>query len=198
MIGFLHAIVFCLVLYLRNCAAWQCDIEQYYFDGVGLSVYAGRDFNENESIEIGVGVAVPLSVFRHNELYNYIAGFNDTHSEVNLGFNMIYNHEPLMNGRELMIRKYREQFSALFFHATKEGSHDVNYVAGRHISKGDQIFNHYGEKWFSSRGEKEGPHCEDGDQNNFCKISENDNEALLRKIPGCAISFTDLKAGRMY
>ena len=49
----------------------ECDIMQIYLEGIGLSIYAGRYYNERESLEMVVGFPALTESVSFNELENY-------------------------------------------------------------------------------------------------------------------------------
>mmetsp|Transcript_10157 Transcript_10157/g.10236 ORF Transcript_10157/g.10236 Transcript_10157/m.10236 type:complete len:280 (+) Transcript_10157:1264-2103(+) len=188
----------------------DCDLIQYYFEGVGLCIYAGRTFNARETIHLDAGLPVPYIV-KQSELDDYVSGYDEKYLEVTLGFLQLYNHQPeIPDVSDLMMNKYRDVPSSVRYagHSHDFPSTDSRSVAMRQIRYGEQIFNHYGNDWFRVRGK--GDHevrpCNLHDDMNFSRpycrlhpdcLSGKQCQTVYR-LPGCSARNTELKGGRMY
>ena len=101
----------------------------------GYGVTAGKSFKKGELIE-ECYMIITKGGDSVLEDYYFDAGRNKY--AVFTGFGMIYNHDENPNADYTLKNKMRV----------------VTFKASRRIKKGEEITVSYGDKWFSSRGEK--------------------------------------------
>ncbi|KAJ1386378.1 hypothetical protein B484DRAFT_410227 [Ochromonadaceae sp. CCMP2298] len=82
------------LLALLSASAQQCELEVREVPGMGLGVFAGRDWEAGQ-LEAVRGVPVPLRALYHSPLLQYAEALNRTHGIVLLGYAMVYNHWPV-------------------------------------------------------------------------------------------------------
>jgi hypothetical protein len=150
---------------------------------MGLGVYAGREIESGETVEVAIGIPIPLSAIYWTELVNYSEGYNDTHALFTLGNSALYNHVP--NPDHEMIRKFMSHRDGIYeFRAPFERSIDVDFVCKRDIDTGEQMFAHYGNDWFENRGWTELEPT---------SIAGTDFPTVPGKLPGCTYRNTLLQ-----
>lgn len=177
----------CLFIAILACNGRGCDYYFKYHEDLGLSVYSGHIFESFEVFDVGVGVPVPLHfVYSGNELVNYVEGYNSTHALLTLGLGMLLNHNE--NPSKINIRKYlSEDPPLLTFPSNHEPSIDIRFEYSASISRGDQLFVHYGEEWFDERGMT------------MLDTTKHltDTDSSSPKIPGCIKEYASLREGKL-
>ena len=93
----------------------ECDLIMTYDTNVGVGIYAGRDFKQDELLEKVIGFAIAEDYHIYKLLDDYVEGFNDTHGLITLGYAMIYNHMSTKHGPK-MIMKYASGDAPQLFH----------------------------------------------------------------------------------
>jgi hypothetical protein len=129
----------------------ECDLSLRHSSPIGVGVYAGRAIESGETVEVAIGVPIPLSAIYWTELVNYSEGFNDTHALFTLGSSALYNHVP--NSDHEIVRKFMSHAEGRYaFRAPFQRSVDVDFVSKRDIDMGEQMLAYYGNDWFQDRG----------------------------------------------
>lgn len=176
----------------------ECAIHTFYYEGIGLAIYAGKDFPVYSEISRFPGI--PIASNRcNNILSHYVEGHPDEGLLlISLGYALLFNHADYNTFPH--IQKYSSHFS-LFNDESKQVISlqylDVNYTSTADIRSGDQIFNYYGENYFGAKQIKEiSPY----DYNNadYIAISPNRIATHPNRLPGCATAFIIMKSERLY
>lgn len=188
---------------------FQCSMYQHYHPEFGVAVYAGRSYLAGEILERSIGIPILKKFHAGMALDSYVEGYNATHSTVSFGYAMLYNHAPYHD-----IPRMMEKFNApgpnlmdlpppphvpntIPVELPSSEFVDIHYVAARDIQEGEQIFQDYGRGWFSSRNQTEIlPKAHIGGE--YCLLNDPLNQAIHQnRIPGCAISTTEVRSGRV-
>lgn len=166
---------------------------------MGVGLYAGKDFAEDEEVESVLGIPVEISTHRDNILDNYVEGYWEPNmSMVTLGYAMVYNHAP---DSFYNLKKHTapqpivEALSHLDINEP-DSSKVVVYSTNRKISRGDQILNYYGETWFHGpkRPTEEINPCSAPSVDGLCRV----DLASATVLPGCPVKFASLARGKLY
>ena len=116
--------------------------------GAGRGVVAGKDYVAHEFIEGAPTIAVTNYAADHSQLKNYVFGTNDSQFHVIIfGPGNIYNHrKPHTLGRSAPESSIVDPSFAPFPYATDTV---VQYHALADIGTGDEMYETYGDHWFS-------------------------------------------------
>ena len=187
-----------------------CALYQHFHPEFGVAIYAGRPYLAGEILERSVGIPLLKKYHTGISLDSYVEGLNETHSTVSLGYAMLYNHAPFHDVPRMM-EKFNAPLPNLMdlpppvplpnsipVPLPNSEFIDIHYVAARDIQEGEQIFQNYGDGWFESRQQKEIlPKADIGGE--YCLLENPAEQAEHRnRIPGCAISATVVRSGRVF
>ena len=104
-------------------------------DKMGRGVFAEKDYNKGEIIEI---CPIVLSKKTCGTMKDYIFSYDDNYSATALGYCAVYNHSDKNNAK---------------FNVLDENRMAIKCI--KDINKGEEIFISYGKKYWTSRKNKE-------------------------------------------
>lgn len=166
--------------FLCFVAVYCCELYLGESEAFGVGVFAGKEWEGGDVLEVGIGVPVHLSAVYWSELMNYSEGYNGTHALLTLGNSMLYNHIP--DPDQELVRKYMSRGNGfLEFRQPFGRSIDIDFVARRPTEIGEELLSHYGYDWFEDRGIGEVRKTSD-------EVISHDNT----RLPGCAQDYVQL------
>ena len=139
-----------------NAATFKCSIyigPSKWAGGIGI--VAGKNFNPEEPIDMGVGVPLPNVRDEQWQLDNYAyAAQSKLHSLAVMGVTMLFNHKDEANTAYFYDPEDHTEVEDTLSHPFST-HHPIYHMVknGTTIAKGQEIFSHYGtgEGWFGSR-----------------------------------------------
>lgn len=195
----LHLCLFILLNFLQShwVNSFECDLVIRYVQGFGIGVYAGKIYQPNKLFLDGIGIPIPDSTRINNELSLFVEYLNSTHDIMVLGYALMINHVNQYQGtmltKELNSRLIKT--NKLHFKYHNYESINIAYINKWTIFPGDQVFIHYGDDWFSSRGFAELNFRES--LNRDLTHIDNVHNATGR-IPGCSPILTKFQNNKLY
>jgi SET domain-containing protein len=106
----------------------------------GRGVFAGKDYNIGEIIEISPCIKDKLVAFNRGILKDYIFRYDENHHILSLGYGSMYSHNDNPNTQYKII--------------TNNNDISMLYIAIKPIKKDEEIFINYGESWWDSRRDR--------------------------------------------
>lgn len=156
-------------------------------NGGGVAVYAGRDFQEFDLLEVAPAISVPNAHVHATELNNFCEVRDDQTSLLSLGVAHLLNHADI-NLEAMVLKKALEDDEGPGSEtATKKDKVDVALYVNGSIAIGRQIFLFYSPTWFAARNLDDPPHpCRGtGAQSAFCRMSPQAVYNASTRLPGC-------------
>lgn len=103
----------------------QCAIVTKASPERGLGLFAGQEWLRG-TLEVAIGVPVPMNVMFGTALVNYVEGLNDTHCLLAVGQTMLVNHAT--SDRQENVRKFLSFADPLYqFENPSVSSIDILY-----------------------------------------------------------------------
>lgn len=106
----------------------------------GRGVFAGKNYEIGEIIEISPCIKDELVAFNRGILKDYIFRYDENHHILSLGYGSMYSHNDNPNAH-YKINTDNDEISMI-------------YIALKPIKKDEEIFINYGESWWESRKER--------------------------------------------
>lgn len=184
--------VVCIILILNSILIIisseidDCNLIMHNINGFGVGIYAGKTFKPTDVVEEAIAISVPKYVIDYNILEQYVEGFNETHDLVCLGYGMLYNHAPAVDGR-MLVKNITNYMDESLLNGDIGQRRSIKYVSNWAIFPGDQIWSYYGEEWFTQRNIHE---VSSRQQINRNVIHIDNIYNSSTRIPGCATELT--------
>jgi hypothetical protein len=147
-----------LIFLLSNFFDYATSCDRYLMDsvipGFGRGIYAGKNFREEETVEISPSLLIKNKFAMENQLQYFVYATDDeVYDAMVFGEGMMYN--SLDN--ENIVHEWADEtlpgFDSLY-DEPYTNSTSFKYLAEQNVRLGEEFFVNYGAEWFQQRAQK--------------------------------------------